>query len=180
MGSISTRSTACASASRALPISAATTSDYHGTQEAIPPSKLILFRNLVKPDGVAVVAVDHTFAAEVKDAARGRSLRIIEVDGRPGISGSSRLAVAGFSQVLTLGYGGVKYQVQLPLVGAFQVENALVAAGQRSRPAAMLRPSLPRLRDWSAPRGGSSWSAANPARDLCRLCAQARRACQGA
>jgi len=104
--------------------------DYHGTQEAYRQAKLILFRNLVKAEGVAVVAVDHTFAAEVKDAARGRSLRIIEVGRTARDIRLISSAVAGFSQVLTLGYGGVKYQVQLPLVGAFQVENALVAAGQ--------------------------------------------------
>ena len=104
--------------------------DYHGTPEAYGRAKLMLFRNLVKPEGVAVVAVDHTFAAEVKDAARGRSLRIIEVGRTARDIRLISSAVAGFSQVLTLGYGGVKYQVQLPLVGAFQVENALVAAGQ--------------------------------------------------
>jgi UDP-N-acetylmuramoyl-L-alanyl-D-glutamate--2,6-diaminopimelate ligase len=104
--------------------------DYHGTQEAYRQAKLILFRNLVKADGVAVVAVDHTFAADVKDAARGRSLRIIEVGRTARDIRLISSAVDGFSQVLTLEYGGVRYQVQLPLVGAFQVENALVAAGQ--------------------------------------------------
>ena len=104
--------------------------DYHGTPEAYGKAKLMLFRNLVKPEGVAVVAVDHTFAAEVKDAARGRSLRIIEVGRTARDIRLISSTVVGFSQVLTLGYGGVKYQVQLPLVGAFQVENALVAAGQ--------------------------------------------------
>jgi UDP-N-acetylmuramoyl-L-alanyl-D-glutamate--2,6-diaminopimelate ligase len=104
--------------------------DYHGTQEAYRQAKLILFRNLVKAQGVAVVAVDHTFAADVKDAARGRSLRIIEVGRTARDIRLISSAVVGFSQVLTLGYGGVKYQVRLPLVGAFQIENALVAAGQ--------------------------------------------------
>src|SRR6266436_1471908 len=104
--------------------------DYHGTPEAYGRAKLMLFRNLVKPEGVAVVAVDHTFAADVKDAARGRSLRIIEVGQTARDIRLISSAVAGFSQVLTLEYGGVKYQVRLPLVGAFQVENALVAAGQ--------------------------------------------------
>ena len=104
--------------------------DYHGSPEAYGMAKLILFRNLLQPEGVAVVAVDHTFAAEVVDAARGRSLRTIEVgQGARDIRLISS-AVDGFSQVLTLGYGGVRYQVRLPLVGAFQVENALVAAGQ--------------------------------------------------
>jgi UDP-N-acetylmuramoyl-L-alanyl-D-glutamate--2,6-diaminopimelate ligase len=104
--------------------------DYHGTVEAYREAKLILFRNLVQPQGVAVIATDHTFAAQVADAARGRGLRIIEV-GRAGrdirLTAST---IEGFSQLLTLEYGGVRYRVRLPLVGAFQVENALVAAGQ--------------------------------------------------
>jgi UDP-N-acetylmuramoyl-L-alanyl-D-glutamate--2,6-diaminopimelate ligase len=104
--------------------------DYHGTPEAYGQAKLILFRNLVKAEGVAVVAVDHTFAADVTDAARGRSLRIIEVGRTARDIRLISSAVAGFSQLLTLEYSGVKYQVRLPLVGAFQVENALVAAGQ--------------------------------------------------
>jgi len=104
--------------------------DYHGTPEAYGRAKLILFRNLVKPEGVAVVAVDHSFAAEVTDAARSRGLRIIEV-GRAARDIRLVLSVIdGFSQVLTLQYGGVRYQVRLPLVGAFQIENAMVAAGQ--------------------------------------------------
>ena len=104
--------------------------DYHGTQEAYREAKLILFRNLVKADGVAVIAADHTFAAEVADAARDRGLRIIEVGRTARDIRLISSAASGFSQVLSLEYEGVRYQVQLPLVGAFQVENVLVAAGQ--------------------------------------------------
>jgi UDP-N-acetylmuramoyl-L-alanyl-D-glutamate--2,6-diaminopimelate ligase len=104
--------------------------DYHGTFEAYSEAKLILFRNLVKPEGVAVIATDHAFAAQVADAARGRGLRIIEVGRTARDIRLITSAIDGFSQVLTIEYDGVKYQVQLPLVGAFQVENALVAAGQ--------------------------------------------------
>jgi UDP-N-acetylmuramoyl-L-alanyl-D-glutamate--2,6-diaminopimelate ligase len=104
--------------------------DYHGTFEAYREAKLILFRNLVQPHGVAVIATDHTFAAQVADAARGRALRIIEV-GRTGRDiRLTASAIDGFAQLLMLEYGGVRYRVRLPLVGAFQVENALVAAGQ--------------------------------------------------
>jgi UDP-N-acetylmuramoyl-L-alanyl-D-glutamate--2,6-diaminopimelate ligase len=104
--------------------------DYHGTFEAYREAKLILFRNLVQPQGVAVIATDHTFGAQVADAARGRGLRIIEV-GRTGRDiRLTASAIDGFSQLLTLEYGGVRYRVRLPLVGTFQVENALVAAGQ--------------------------------------------------
>jgi UDP-N-acetylmuramoyl-L-alanyl-D-glutamate--2,6-diaminopimelate ligase len=103
--------------------------DYHGTLEAYLRAKLILFRDLVAVDGAAVIAVDHAFATEVVDAARGRGLRVIEV-GRA--ARGIRLidcAIEGFSQVLTIEHDGMRHQVRLPLVGAFQVENALVAAG---------------------------------------------------
>src|SRR5215470_15964392 len=104
--------------------------DYHGTLDAYRQAKLILFRHLVAADGAAVIAVDHAFATEVVDAARGRGLRIIEV-GRT--ARGIRLidcVIEGFSQVLMIEHEGMRHQVRLPLVGAFQVENALVAAGQ--------------------------------------------------
>jgi UDP-N-acetylmuramoyl-L-alanyl-D-glutamate--2,6-diaminopimelate ligase len=37
--------------------------------------------------------------------------------------------VDGFAQKLTLEHNGKRYQVRLPLVGEFQIENALIAAG---------------------------------------------------
>jgi UDP-N-acetylmuramoyl-L-alanyl-D-glutamate--2,6-diaminopimelate ligase len=104
--------------------------DYHGSPEAYLQAKLILFRDLIADGGTAVIAVDHAFATDVVDATRARGLRVIEV-GRQGRD--IRLAavvIEGFSQVLTITHDGVDYRVRLPLVGAFQVENALVAAGQ--------------------------------------------------
>jgi UDP-N-acetylmuramoyl-L-alanyl-D-glutamate--2,6-diaminopimelate ligase len=103
--------------------------DYHGTLDAYLQAKLILFRNLVAPDGVAVIAVDHAFATEVVDAARGRGLRIIEAGRTARDIRLVACAIEGFSQLLTVEYEGMRHQVRLPLVGAFQVENALVAAG---------------------------------------------------
>lgn len=104
--------------------------DYHGTLEAYLRAKLILFRNLVASDGVAVIAIDHAFATEVVDAARGRGLRIIAVGRAARDIRLIKSAIDGFSQVLTIEYEGMGYQVRLPLVGTFQVENALIAAGQ--------------------------------------------------
>jgi len=104
--------------------------DYHGTLEAYLAAKLILFERLVAAGGTAVIETDHEFATDVVDAARGRRLRIIEV-GRA--ARDIRLvdsAIDGFSQALTIAYDGRRHCVRLPLVGAFQVENALLAAGQ--------------------------------------------------
>jgi UDP-N-acetylmuramoyl-L-alanyl-D-glutamate--2,6-diaminopimelate ligase len=104
--------------------------DYHRTLEAYLNAKLILFRDLIAPDGTAVIAVDHAFATEVVNAAHQRGLRVIDV-GRQ--ARGIRLVASdidGFSQMLTLVHDGAEYRVRLPLVGAFQVENALLAAGQ--------------------------------------------------
>jgi UDP-N-acetylmuramoyl-L-alanyl-D-glutamate--2,6-diaminopimelate ligase len=104
--------------------------DYHGTLEAYLKAKLILFERLVAADGTAVIEADHEFATEVVDAAHRRGLRVIAV-GRA--ARGIRLVdctVDGFSQLLLIEHDGMRHRVRLPLVGAFQVENALVAAGQ--------------------------------------------------
>ncbi|MBO0752674.1 MAG: UDP-N-acetylmuramoyl-L-alanyl-D-glutamate--2,6-diaminopimelate ligase, partial [Bradyrhizobiaceae bacterium] len=104
--------------------------DYHGTPEAYLQAKLMLFRNLVAEGGAAVIAIDHPFAAEVANAAQGRRLRVVEVGRQARDIRLLAAAIDGFSQRLTIAHGGAEYEVRLPLVGAFQVENALVAAGQ--------------------------------------------------
>lgn len=103
--------------------------DYHPSLEAYLAAKLRLFSDLIVPEGAAIVAADHAHAAAVVQAAERRGLRIITV-GRTGSGIRLRAAaIDGFSQTLTLDHGGREFRVRLPLVGAFQVENALVAAG---------------------------------------------------
>ncbi len=103
--------------------------DYHLTFEAYLAAKLRLFEALVVPGGVAVVDVDHARAAAVLAAASARGLSIISV-GRAGtVMHLAESRIDGFSQVLRIDYRGENFQVRLPLVGEFQVENALVAAG---------------------------------------------------
>jgi UDP-N-acetylmuramoyl-L-alanyl-D-glutamate--2,6-diaminopimelate ligase len=104
--------------------------DYHRDLNAYLKAKLILFDRLLGDDGVAVIDVDHEFAAEVVAAVDRRRLRVINV-GRAGRDiHLLDCCIDGFSQQLTVAYEGMTYRLRLPLVGAFQVENALVAAGQ--------------------------------------------------
>jgi UDP-N-acetylmuramoyl-L-alanyl-D-glutamate--2,6-diaminopimelate ligase len=103
--------------------------DYHPSFEAYFAAKLRLFEALVAPGGAAVVDVDHARADAVVAAAKARGLSIISV-GRGGTG--IRLVestVDGFAQTLRIEHGGKGFQVRLPLVGEFQVENALMAAG---------------------------------------------------
>jgi UDP-N-acetylmuramoyl-L-alanyl-D-glutamate--2,6-diaminopimelate ligase len=103
--------------------------DYHPSVEAYLAAKLRLFEALVSDGGGAVIDVDHEHAAAVVAAVKARGLNLITV-GRNG--DGIRLidtAIDGFAQRLTLEHGGKTHSLRLPLVGGFQVENALVAAG---------------------------------------------------
>ncbi len=104
--------------------------DYHGTIEAYFEAKMILFERLVSADGTAVVAADNELAAEVITRARRRGLKVIEVGREARDVRLVACEIDGFSQHLTIAHAGKTHRVRLPLVGAFQVENALVAAGQ--------------------------------------------------
>jgi UDP-N-acetylmuramoyl-L-alanyl-D-glutamate--2,6-diaminopimelate ligase len=103
--------------------------DYHPTVEDYFNAKLRLFTALVAPGGAAVVSADNDYAARVVDAAKARGLTIITVGARGDTIRLTADAVDGFAQVLRLAHAGRSYTVRLPLVGAFQTENALVAAG---------------------------------------------------
>jgi UDP-N-acetylmuramoyl-L-alanyl-D-glutamate--2,6-diaminopimelate ligase len=107
--------------------------DYHPDVAHYLGAKLRLFRDLVVSCGAAVISTDHDCSPEVIAAARERSLRIIAVgrnaDGeREGIR-LEAAAVEGFAQKLVLEHHGRRHMITLPLVGEFQIENALVAAG---------------------------------------------------
>jgi UDP-N-acetylmuramoyl-L-alanyl-D-glutamate--2,6-diaminopimelate ligase len=106
--------------------------DYHPDIAHYLGAKLRLFLDLVVDDGVAVIAGDHEHSAQVIHAAQSRHLRLITI-GRKASGGEGiRLVDAtidGFAQKLTIEHGGKSYDIKLPLVGEFQIENALVAAG---------------------------------------------------
>jgi UDP-N-acetylmuramoyl-L-alanyl-D-glutamate--2,6-diaminopimelate ligase len=107
--------------------------DYHPDLAHYLAAKLRLFRDLLPPGGAAVISADHDCSEQVIDTARARGLALITVGIRGDGAGEGiRLvdaAIDGFAQKLTLEHRGLRVAVRLPLVGAFQIENALVAAG---------------------------------------------------
>ncbi|HZR89538.1 MAG TPA: UDP-N-acetylmuramoyl-L-alanyl-D-glutamate--2,6-diaminopimelate ligase [Bradyrhizobium sp.] len=107
--------------------------DYHPDVAHYLAAKLRLFRELIPPGGAAVISADHDCSAEVQDAARSRGLRILAVGSNGDGAGEGiRLVDAeidGFAQKLVLEHRGRRFALRLPLVGHFQIENALVAAG---------------------------------------------------
>jgi UDP-N-acetylmuramoyl-L-alanyl-D-glutamate--2,6-diaminopimelate ligase len=103
--------------------------DYHGTMGAYRAAKLRLFEELLPRGATAVLNADsdqfEVFAETAIRAGepilsvgeRGQSLTLV---GRTPMAGGQRLGVVE---------QGRRHDVTLPLVGAFQASNALVAAG---------------------------------------------------
>jgi UDP-N-acetylmuramoyl-L-alanyl-D-glutamate--2,6-diaminopimelate ligase len=106
--------------------------DYHPDVAHYLNAKLRLFRDLVVDGGAAVISADHDCSQQVIDAARVQKLRIIAVgrkaDGDQGIR-LVEASIDGFAQKLAIEHRGRRHAIKLPLVGEFQIENALVAAG---------------------------------------------------
>ncbi len=103
--------------------------DYHPTFEAYLAAKLRLFDTLLAPGSAAVIEADHDHAGAVTAVAQKRGLSIMSVGRNGAAIRLVETAIEGCSQKLRLEYAKRSFEVRLPLVGEFQVDNALVAAG---------------------------------------------------
>jgi UDP-N-acetylmuramoyl-L-alanyl-D-glutamate--2,6-diaminopimelate ligase len=103
--------------------------DYHPTVEAYLDAKRRLFSAILPPDGTAVVDLDDPHGASIAETAKSRGQRLVRV----GRAGSELKVVAltpkGFKLRMTVDAFGKRREVLLPLAGAFQASNALIAAG---------------------------------------------------
>lgn len=103
--------------------------DYHPSFDDYRQAKLKLFSEVLPAKAGAVISADSEGAEAFIAAARKRGLKTLTVGAKGTdihLFASERL---GFSQKLRLRHGDEDYELTLPLAGAFQVENALVAAG---------------------------------------------------
>ena len=103
--------------------------DYHGSMESYREAKLRLFRTLLPRGGYAVLNADSPAFGGFAEAAmacghvvlstgqRGQTLRLVEHQPLPD------------GQRLKIEADGRMFDLRLPLAGAFQASNALVAAG---------------------------------------------------
>jgi UDP-N-acetylmuramoyl-L-alanyl-D-glutamate--2,6-diaminopimelate ligase len=103
--------------------------DYHASFEDYSVQKLRLFSELLPRGAGAVVDVDTEAGEQVAAEAKARGLSLITI-GRAGKTLRLLSAeVDGFGQNLAVEHDGKRHKVRLPLVGAFQASNALVASG---------------------------------------------------
>jgi len=103
--------------------------DYHPTVAHYFDAKMRLFEDLVPVGWPVVVEMDTPDGVRAAERAVAAGRRVFGV-GRGG-DGLRLVAVEAESgrQVLTIAAEGVTHTVRLPLLGTFQVSNALVAAG---------------------------------------------------
>ncbi|MEZ5893689.1 MAG: UDP-N-acetylmuramoyl-L-alanyl-D-glutamate--2,6-diaminopimelate ligase [Parvularculaceae bacterium] len=127
--------------------------DYHDTFADYAAAKGRLFSKLLARDGVAVVNMDGKGAADIVERARARNLPTIMT----GVAGRDIRLVQCVPSLsgLTLDIEANHkfFRVEAPLVGGFQAENALLAAGIVMACGERADDVLPLLADISGARG---------------------------
>ncbi|MEJ8474685.1 UDP-N-acetylmuramoyl-L-alanyl-D-glutamate--2,6-diaminopimelate ligase [Roseibium algae] len=103
--------------------------DYHSTIEDYLSAKLRLFKDLLPNGGAVVVDPGEAYADRVIAIAQERGLHLFTVGETGKDITLTGLRQAGFGQVLNLQTPRGEFTVTLPLIGRFQVSNALIAAG---------------------------------------------------
>ncbi len=102
--------------------------DYHGTMEAYLQAKLRLFAEVVEGRGAAVVWADDGYSPAVIDAVAARGIRLLTVGTQGERLRLVSRAPTQLGQSLVIAAGELTQEVDLPLIGAYQVANALVWA----------------------------------------------------
>jgi UDP-N-acetylmuramoyl-L-alanyl-D-glutamate--2,6-diaminopimelate ligase len=103
--------------------------DYHADMDGYFAAKMRLFSEVVDEGGAAVVWAEDAWSERAMAAARARSLSIFSV-GEAGESIRLLSRTPGqLGQDLEIEHDGRRRKVALPLIGAYQAANALVAAG---------------------------------------------------
>jgi UDP-N-acetylmuramoyl-L-alanyl-D-glutamate--2,6-diaminopimelate ligase len=103
--------------------------DYHGSMEEYFEAKMRLFDEVVDENGTAVIWADDEWSDAVIARVKKREIRLITVGEKgKGIELLSRQPTQ-LGQTLELRIQGDVSKVKLPLIGAYQAANVLVAAG---------------------------------------------------
>lgn len=103
--------------------------DYHGTMEAYLTAKMRLFSEVVDSDGTAIVWADDPVSAQVISTIEGRGLRGLSVGKKGRAIKLVGRTPTHMGQTLDVEAEGKSFSINLPLIGAYQANNALVAAG---------------------------------------------------
>ncbi len=106
--------------------------DFHGTMDAYLDSKARLFRHHLIADGHAVINVDDPAGDKLAAVARDAGARVLRVSRSADASAEVRLLSADISlggSRARVALPSGELELELPLVGDFNLENLLVACG---------------------------------------------------
>jgi UDP-N-acetylmuramoyl-L-alanyl-D-glutamate--2,6-diaminopimelate ligase len=144
--------------------------DYHGTMEEYFAAKMRLFTEVVAPGSPAVIHVgghgagdgsEWTAKAIAQGEAHGLDVRTVGEGGH-----FLRLVArepGQLGQTLTIEHAGETRKINLPLIGAYQAANALVAAGLAMATGVSAATTLDALTRLQPVRGRLERAAINPA-----------------
>ncbi|RZV47708.1 MAG: UDP-N-acetylmuramoyl-L-alanyl-D-glutamate--2,6-diaminopimelate ligase, partial [Sphingomonadaceae bacterium] len=106
--------------------------DYHADMEDYFAAKMRLFDEVISDGATAIVwmgAGDSGWNARVVDRALKRGLKVMTVGEQGEDIHLTRREPTQLGQSLTVEHEGIERTINLPLIGAYQVSNALVSAG---------------------------------------------------
>jgi len=103
--------------------------EYHGGIDNYREAKLRLFRELLAENGAAVINSDDPEHLPFVFAALDRGARVLTVGQEGAVFEVGSIVNEGFGQRITGRLVGEPANFYLPLTGAFQASNALVALG---------------------------------------------------
>ncbi|MCA1653895.1 MAG: UDP-N-acetylmuramoyl-L-alanyl-D-glutamate--2,6-diaminopimelate ligase [Sphingomonadales bacterium] len=103
--------------------------DYHTDMDSYFAAKMRLFDEVVDASGTAVVWTGDARSAEVIEHVRSRGLTLITVGPDAETIALIDRNPTPLGQTLLLRVQGKEHKLSLPLIGAYQAANVLVAAG---------------------------------------------------
>lgn len=127
--------------------------DYHGTMEAYFEAKMRLFDEVVEEDGAAVIWADDAKSADVIARAQKRGLSILTVGEKGETLRLLSRTPTSMGQTLVIAAQGDEHKVNLPLIGAYQAANVLVATALVLATGGDLKAVLPLLSRLQPVRG---------------------------
>jgi UDP-N-acetylmuramoyl-L-alanyl-D-glutamate--2,6-diaminopimelate ligase len=103
--------------------------DYHSGMDDYFAAKMRLFDEVVAEEGQAVIWADDPWSEQAIAHVRRRRLDVLTVGQKGEAIRLLSRTPTQLGQTLQIGFGGTTRKVELPLIGAYQAANALVAAG---------------------------------------------------
>ena len=103
--------------------------DYHADMDEYFAAKMRLFDEVVRDGGAAVVWADDEWSSRAIEHAGRRGLTLLTVGEKGDAIRLVSRRAGQLGQLLQIEHAGTAYEVDLPLIGAYQAANALVSAG---------------------------------------------------